>query len=309
TKSTDNLHMQPEAVSTPYRTSHVLDLPYDILYLIFTSVWSETGQKQHNFPILLSHVCRLWRQYALDTPGFWTLLKFKNPIPEIEKYRTWLERSKDAPFDLEIGWQPFVGASMKHVKAIMGLVFPHVHRLRSLQVSDVPFKIRQVIFDRLNSIQLLSLETLRVKRGWATDEKPDLTGRKFKPFRRGDAANLKHVVLEEIPYDYIIHRFKNLKTLSITNTTSVGDSGRDIAKMVQGILSLLPDLRILRIDPEHSPGSCPKDPTLPPTTHTSLEELSLEAPDSDIAVIACTLRLPSLRRLCNTSGKEVRIDP
>ncbi|KAG8910242.1 hypothetical protein FRC01_006447, partial [Tulasnella sp. 417] len=253
-KSTDNLQTQPETVSSPYRTYHVLNLPYDILYLIFTFVWTGTGQKQHDFPIIISHVCRLWRQYALDTPGFWTSLKFEKQIPEIEKYCTWLERSKDAPFDLEIGWRPFIGASMKHIKAIMGLVFPHIQRLRSLHVSDVPYKTRVVIFDRLNGVPLPLLETLRVKRGWTTDEKPGLTDRGFKPFRHGDATNLKHVALGRIPYDYIVNRFKHLKSLDIISRTIFGDSSQNNAKTVQDILSLLPDLRILRIDSEHSSG-------------------------------------------------------
>ncbi|KIO20829.1 hypothetical protein M407DRAFT_29541 [Tulasnella calospora MUT 4182] len=289
--------------------SHILDLPYDVLYLIFTFGCIQTSHKQHDFPVMISHVCRLWRQYALDTPGFWTSLRFKNPIPDIEKYRTWLGRSKNSPFDLEIGWRPFIGASMKHVKAIMRLVFPHIQRLRSLQVSDVPFKIRQVIFNRLNNVHLPSLETLHVKRGWSDDEKPALTDRKFNPFRHGDAANMKHVILEEIPYGHVIHRFKNLRTLSITNVKIFKDSSRNNAKTVQDILLLIPDLRLLHIHTERSFGHIPENPTLPPTTHFSLEELSFTATESDITAIVCALVLPSLRRICHSSGRDVGIDP
>ncbi|KAG8897415.1 hypothetical protein FRC00_004299, partial [Tulasnella sp. 408] len=197
-KLTNNLDKEPDALSY-HRTCHVLGLPYDIMYLIFTFSLDQTRHEKHDFPTIISHVCRLWRQYALDTPSFWTSLRFKSTTPEIEMYRTWLERSKDSPFDLEIGWLPFVGASITHAKAIMRLVFPHVQRLRSLHVSDVPFKIRQLIFDRLNNAQMPLLETLNIERGWHIDEKPSLADRKFKPFIHGDAANLKHAILKNVP--------------------------------------------------------------------------------------------------------------
>ncbi|KIO20828.1 hypothetical protein M407DRAFT_29540 [Tulasnella calospora MUT 4182] len=288
---------------------HVLNLPYDILYLVFTLSWSEAGHKQHDFPVLISHVCRVWRQHALDTPGFWTLLKFESTIPEIEKYRTWLERSKDSPFDLEIGWLPFEGASVKHAKAIMRLIFPHVQRLRSLQVRDVPFKIRQLIFDRLNSAQLPSLETLDVKWGWAFDERPSPTDRKFKPFCHGDAANLKHVALERIQSDYVIYRFKKLRTLDIISWNVFSNYSRKNAKTVQDILSLLPDLRTLRIDREYFPDSrsIQSTATIPPSTHTSLEELYLNASQDDIDTIVCALVLPSLRRLGRSPGTDLPV--
>ncbi|KIO25207.1 hypothetical protein M407DRAFT_25431 [Tulasnella calospora MUT 4182] len=236
--------LDQESLAYPKRTRHVLDLPYDIFYLIITFTWTDPSQ---DFPVALSHICRLWRQYALDTPGFWTSLRFKNSIPEIEKYHTWLERSKDSPFDLEIGWKPFTGASIKHVKAILRLIFPHVQRLRSLQVSKVPSKIITIIFDRLDNFHLMSLETLHVEWAWSIDR--IMINRKFKPFRHGDAANLKHVSLGWASYDYVIHRFRNLETLDIIHRS--GNSSRDMAKAVHDILSLLPDLRILRIHIEY----------------------------------------------------------
>ncbi|KAG8924668.1 hypothetical protein FRC01_011202, partial [Tulasnella sp. 417] len=271
--------------------------------------WTETGNKRYDFPVIISHVCRLWRQHALDTPGFWTSLRFKSPIPKIEKYHAWLERSKDAPFDLEVGWQPFEGASVKHAKAIMRLIFPHVQRLRSLQVRDVPFKIRQLIFDRLNNAHLPSLETLDVKWGWAFDERPSPTDRKFKPFCYGDAANLKHVALERIQYDYVIRKFKKLETLDIINWNILGKSSRDNAKTIQDILSLLPDLRALRVDREYFPDSrsIQPVPTLPPFTHSSLEQLYINASQGDIDTIVCALVLPSLRRFGRSPGTELPI--
>ncbi|KAG9045618.1 hypothetical protein FS837_006004 [Tulasnella sp. UAMH 9824] len=302
-KSTHNVAKRSEALSFPHRTSHILSLPYDILYLIFTQV----VHNKHDFPVVISHVCRYWRRYAFDTPSFWTSLKFRKSIPEIEKYRTWLERSKDTPFDLEIGWEPFTGASIKHVKAIIRLIFPHVQRLRSLRVVEVPFKIRQVIFDRLNNVHLPSLETLHVERGWTDDEKPALTDRKFKPFHHGDATNLKHIVLKGIPYNYVIHRFTNLKTLSITSRNIFGSSHHDNAKAVQHILSLSPDLRSLHISRDDFSKRTSKTLVQPPSIHSSLEELVLSGPVEDVNAIVCASVLPSLRRLYIQPGTNLPI--
>lgn len=309
-KSTDYLFEECGTLSNPHRTCHILGLPYDILYLIFAFTWTQTTPpKQYDFPVVISHVCRLWRQHTLDTPGFWTSLRFKHRIPAIEKYRTWLERSKASPFDLEINWPPFEGASVKNAKAIMRLIFPHVHRLRSLQVRDVPFKIRQLIFDRLNKVHLPLLETLDVKWGWAFDERPSPTKRKFKPFCYGDAPNLRHVALERIQPDYVIHKFNKLKTLDIISWDVLGNSSHENAKTIQDILSLLPDLRTLRIDREYFPDSHSTQLTFttPPVTHSSLEELYLNASQDDIDTVVCALNLPALRRLGRSPGVDLPI--
>lgn len=120
---------------------------------------------------------------------------------------------------------------------------------------------------------------------------------------------MKHAVLERIPYDHVIHRFKKLETLSITNMFT--KSHRQNAKTVQDILSLLPELRIFHIRIEAGDYSvvCHETPTLPPTTHSALEKLSIAAVDSDITAIVCALVLPSLRRFYHISGEDVRIDP
>lgn len=301
-ESSDSRDPPQGALVYPDHACYVRDLPYDILYLIFNLSWNRASHRQQDFPVEISHVCRLWRQYALDTPGFWTSLKFENSTPAIEKYRTWLERSKDSPFDLEIGCQPFVGASTKHAKAIMRLISPHVQRLRFLQVSKVPFKIRQVIFDRLNNIHLPSLETLHVKRGWSTDEKPSISDRRFKPFCHGDAAKLRHADLEWVPYNYVIYRFKNLESLSIFNVAS--NSSRENAKTVQEILSQLPNLRILRLrlEGEHHSERQSVIPVLPPLTHCALEEMYLNVSQDDVDTIICNLTLLSLRHFRQQHG-------
>ena len=53
------------------------------------------------FQVLVSHVCQRWRVVAIETPTLWTGLDFSEG-PPFEKSRTWLERSKECPLDIEL---------------------------------------------------------------------------------------------------------------------------------------------------------------------------------------------------------------
>ncbi|RDB17917.1 hypothetical protein Hypma_000923 [Hypsizygus marmoreus] len=53
------------------------------------------------FQVLVSHVCRHWREIALQSPALWTRLDFLEGEP-FEKSKAWLERSKGLPLDIYI---------------------------------------------------------------------------------------------------------------------------------------------------------------------------------------------------------------
>lgn len=53
------------------------------------------------FQVLVSHVCRHWRQVATQTPALWTHLTFEEP-PPFEKSQVWIERSKGCPLVIEV---------------------------------------------------------------------------------------------------------------------------------------------------------------------------------------------------------------
>ncbi|KAG8927778.1 hypothetical protein FRC01_006932, partial [Tulasnella sp. 417] len=77
------------------------DLPYDVFYLVLIMCWNaaenDDWQKRIHFPTTASHVCRLWRQHAINTPLFWAKLTFRSKIPQLEKYNEWLIRLRGAP--------------------------------------------------------------------------------------------------------------------------------------------------------------------------------------------------------------------
>ncbi|KIY46548.1 hypothetical protein FISHEDRAFT_47130 [Fistulina hepatica ATCC 64428] len=53
------------------------------------------------FQVLVSHVCRHWRQCALECPSLWTHLTFSEPSP-FERSRVYIKRSKGLPLQIEI---------------------------------------------------------------------------------------------------------------------------------------------------------------------------------------------------------------
>lgn len=119
---------------------------------------------------------------------------------------------------------------------------------------------------------------------------------------------MENVTLKRIPYNYVIHRFKNLKALSITNRNIFGDDSRENSKTVKNILSLLPELLLLYINGEFSSGRASPTPTLPCTSHSSLKELCISCSHDDMNAIFCALVLPSLRWLGERPGRKFRID-
>ncbi|KAH8114329.1 hypothetical protein DFH11DRAFT_1593832 [Phellopilus nigrolimitatus] len=120
------------------------------------------------FQVRMSHVCRRWRQVAIDTPVLWSRLSFSEP-PPFDKSKEWILRSKQSPLDINIDVTlpeeaafPMVGLvdteqntaedSSKHTDAqkaketlseialqdigqIMDLIIPHVSRWRTFELS------------------------------------------------------------------------------------------------------------------------------------------------------------------------------
>ncbi|KAH9002562.1 hypothetical protein EDB86DRAFT_2847286 [Lactarius hatsudake] len=91
----------------------VNNLPNELLSSIFTlgseaekSGYDENAEEEEEgprlpFQVLVSHVCRRWREVVIGIPTLWTYLDFAEG-PPFDKSQAWLERSKDQPLDIEI---------------------------------------------------------------------------------------------------------------------------------------------------------------------------------------------------------------
>ena len=88
-----------------------------------------------SFQIVVSHVCRHWRNVAISAPFLWTRIDVTlEERPPYESVSTRLERSKGLPIDI------YVNCDVKLPSdADLGFLFPllilHVHRWRTVKVS------------------------------------------------------------------------------------------------------------------------------------------------------------------------------
>ncbi|KAL0961050.1 hypothetical protein HGRIS_006039 [Hohenbuehelia grisea] len=65
-----------------------------------SSFISFEAERHLPFQVLVSHVCRRWREASVSTPTLWTRITFSEP--PFEQSRVWIERSGTAPLDIEI---------------------------------------------------------------------------------------------------------------------------------------------------------------------------------------------------------------
>ena len=89
------------------------------------------------FSIVVSHVCRHWRNVALSTPSLWTTIVVGSAPYELES--SLLERSKSLPVDIYANFAPqhvfhTLGAPPdEDVKLLLSMLIPHIHRWRTMQ--------------------------------------------------------------------------------------------------------------------------------------------------------------------------------
>ncbi|KAG9315490.1 hypothetical protein JVU11DRAFT_3103 [Chiua virens] len=87
-----------------------------------------------SFQVIVSHVCRHWREVALSTPSIWTTIEVTPECcPPYQHVSTMLERSKGLPIDV------LVDSGLGHRSSILyGLLVPHIHRWRTVRI-DVSY--------------------------------------------------------------------------------------------------------------------------------------------------------------------------
>ena len=98
-------------------------IPPEVLSLIPDHYDDDTAVDQEL--ISLTHVCRGWRDTFISRSSLWTQLDFT----DVDKTRTYIQRSRSSPLDLDFT----VGEVIDDAFA---LVIPHIRRLRSLVIDQ-----------------------------------------------------------------------------------------------------------------------------------------------------------------------------
>ncbi|KAI9464351.1 hypothetical protein HD554DRAFT_2175164 [Boletus coccyginus] len=98
------------------------------------------------FRIVVSHVCRHWRNIAFSTPSLWTTISVPaEERPPYEFASTLLERSKGLPIDIYIDCEPreydcdVEPPSDADVEFLFSLLIPHIHRWRTMELAVLEY--------------------------------------------------------------------------------------------------------------------------------------------------------------------------
>lgn len=135
----------------------VESLPPEILLYIFFLLICDTAKPDHSpsFPsstnvILVTHICRAWRNLALDAPDLWSSIIATNPTRTAE----FLKRSKQALLDI------YLPQSLSEAFYPM---FDNIHdRIRSLVIQFASFTTAMRIAKQLSRECMPHLETLHL---------------------------------------------------------------------------------------------------------------------------------------------------
>ncbi|KAG8942303.1 hypothetical protein FRC03_003341 [Tulasnella sp. 419] len=289
---------------------HIHKLPFDILYDIFKlAVSMHISIKTAEMAFTFSHVCRRWRQYALDIPTLWTTIGFtrKTRHQTWERQKAFLERSKDSPLLIVIygprGWDS-IGLSASAVAGILRVINPHLHRWRSLTIF-LHLKGVKVICDQLRHACAPALKRLVINPlTLQTKESPRPSKCQFHIFG-GGLPNLEdwESPFPVMPSPSLSPRMDNLRRLLIRDDN---EERRQRIKL-EGIISMLakcPRLERLSLSfhypLEFDPSRQQMVPQISLPHLSSLDNMSLHS--WHIVPILIFIKAPSLRYLGRISN-------
>lgn len=205
-------------------------------------------ERDQEFELLISHVCRHWRDVAVGTPALWTSIDFEDG-PPYEKSRTYLERSKNAPLELSVDLTldddeaedyPDLGAALDDLHQIMKLVVAHVSHWRSFELMVSNYRLMHLALTGLSSCAAAPmLEVLQLYHYEDTEEYGEFTPASLKEQNfilfNGNAPKLAHVALWGVHLDWAnSHFLSGLCDLELAyHAQDVRPSYRDFVRILR----------------------------------------------------------------------------
>ena len=250
--------------------------PPGVLFLI-PNYWEDSDRDEGL--IKLTHVCRGWREIFTSYPLLWTRLDCMN----IEKTKTYIERSKSSPLEISLGQ---VG-DMSYREEAFILAATHVSRLRTLSIiglsptHDLPalaehLSLPAPLLDRLN-IDLIC------------DQTPILPDGLFN----GDLSSLRELCLAGVITPLPWRGLSNLTTFKLCRVP--GD--QILLTQLLDFFESTPHLRLIRLH-----DSIPNSSNVPAERVVSLPHLK------EFNIIAQTPHSVLLNHLSIPAGASLRLE-
>ncbi|KAF7352427.1 F-box domain-containing protein [Mycena venus] len=289
----------------------VLTLPPEITSEIFVHCLPAERQldivNPKEAPLLLMHVCRLWRKIAVSTPELWTSFDLDVGWPEpnlLEVGETWFERARERPISVKLSSCGLL-SDIDHIDLFMTKLWGRSRGIRELELNiavedfdviDTPVPGHNFRALQFRKLQKLSVHLQEGLGGPAIDRGP------LSLFH--DAPILSEVLISEVP--------SSLITLPWAQLTQFTGEVYTIAECLEA-LRLMPSLThcafaAFDLSPSSSPRSFSQssvamnaDPES--FTHPNVRHLQLFSSTSDSGLLAdsvCVLAfltLPALQTL------------
>lgn len=193
----------------------------------------------HSFQVTVSHVCKHWREVALDTPALWSDIHLEtgsNATPSYRRASAYLSRSKGHPLSIFIDvderdddesvyseqsdHQPPITSFQ--LEAILDLLLPHISRWRKFKLAAEDYLYFYTAMSRLSAAPPASLLEYLELHHLEDELEPD---RHFFPYTNhktpfvlfdNNAPKLQHVSLYGVHIDWHNTTFlKNLHHLEL----------------------------------------------------------------------------------------------
>ncbi|KAL1747601.1 hypothetical protein HDZ31DRAFT_61078 [Schizophyllum fasciatum] len=267
-------------------------LPPEVLCSIFILI-SRQGQSEYSNGISLdwtkvSHVCRYWRDCALECPRLWS-------APSFQPSQKWglemLHRSKMAPLSIRTDTSYMTPKAVDAVNSAL----QQIHRISELHITAVPSSLQRLCAP-LNTAAPL-LESLLISANprssyYVTDEGFALAD----DFLAGETPRLRRLELIRTRINWNSGMLCDLTSLKIIKIPLVG---RPTIPMMLDILDKMPNLRMLWLedflhtadmDGDAAPPSTPDPRTV---SLSKLRTLHLHANTSQCAAFLQALKMPA----------------
>ncbi|KAJ7680022.1 hypothetical protein B0H17DRAFT_1077141 [Mycena rosella] len=86
----------------------------------------------HDAPLLLTQICRQWREFCLDTPDLWASIALKDGCGagSVQLLKQWLSHSRNRPLTIALEVKDVTRAG-----ELMGDILLHCHRWEDVSLS------------------------------------------------------------------------------------------------------------------------------------------------------------------------------
>ncbi|KAI8978875.1 hypothetical protein BD414DRAFT_494684 [Trametes punicea] len=320
--------------------SPIHTLPVELLTSIFQlgvdsdPIPDDQIRGEPTFEVLVSHVCRHWRQVALHTPHLWTTIHFRTRA-HMARAETYLSRNGRLPIDIYVDTCSEDDYQLRkdllfrdEFLPVFDIVLPHIDRWRELHliVADLECKscARKVLSTCGTAPVLQTLQLWHVQ-NWRTSERLyNHIGPPPVVVFGGSLPSLKHIILQGVNLPWSRSPF--LRNLTSVEFALHSDNVRMPFDLWRAMLDSSPNLTRLSLlfaGPRAAPSGTspipdgiewwgaeppPPDAVIPPGTRLPpstdpvqllhLREVQLNNLESDYLVaLFRTLHAPNVRSL------------